>query len=202
MKNLSRISLVAISSSLIITGCGSNPEKDRADVKEAFISYQTASAEYSQGPMYDDLQNLFKEIDESLNEEDRKTFQSGFESTSAKYDALSPEGQKITADLYQEMTPANEYINFDGMSDAERATVGAMTIMVTSAVQDDDVTGAKSVTDEDVTLVDSRHATIDYEDPGEAETRTSRTVFLVKDGKEWKIDGAKTYEDYVKPESE
>lgn len=200
MKNLSRISLVAISGSLVLTGCGSNPEEDRADAKEVFVSYQTTASEYAQGSMADDLITLFEQIDESLSDEDRTKFQSGYESTSAKYDALSPEGQKTIADLFHETNPASDYFNYDEMTDAERATVGAMTIMVTSATQQDDVDAAKNLSDDSITVIDSRHVTINYEDAGSPETNTSRTAFLVKDGKTWKIDGDKTYDEYVKPE--
>lgn len=205
MKNLSKFATVAVIGSVFLAGCSLDPnkydpEEVRAETKATFAEFQTTASGFSNGQMVTDLEQLFSDVQNAVSEEDWEKFQSGFASTSDKYDALSPEGQKIVADLFRDFSPVSKFYNYDEMTDAQIATVGAMDIMILAATDENDAKAASEINEQYITVDDARHAKIQYDDPEKNETSTSRDVFLIKVDKEWKIDGAKTYEDYVTPE--
>lgn len=208
MKNISKLGVLIITASAALSGCALNsnhydPEKVNTEVKLVFGEFQTTASDFTQGAMNSrGFEQLFLDIEESLSEEDLTKFKRGYASTSDKYDDLSPEGQKIAADLYRDfVSPISDFYDWSNMSDSERATIGAMNVIITSATDEKDAKSSRQLDDKAITIEDSKHVRVKYEDPDQNATNTSREVFLIKTNKGWLIDGARTYDDYVKPES-
>lgn len=190
---------------VLLAGCAQDdskfdPEKVRADVKSTFAAYQAKSAD-SVEVVGDGLDGLTEEVENSLQDGELEIYQNS-ETVSERFESLSPETQKKLADLFTDYNPVSEFYSYDGMDDSERATLAATTLVITVATDENDVKAAKDIDESLITVTDARHAVIGYDDPDSNASGTSRDVFMVKIGDEWKIDGARTYEDFVNPETD
>ncbi|MDK1327739.1 hypothetical protein [Arthrobacter sp. zg-Y1143] len=192
---------LALSTALSVCGQDSrdDPAEVRSDVRAAFAEYQSAAAKAAK-TMNENFDAYEAKFQDALSPEEMTKFKTGdYDTVEENYDALKPESQKALADFHAEFNPMSGSYHWEGMSDSDRAIIGYNSMLITAFTDENDAKAAADIADEDIMVIDARHAVIMYEDPDHDASTTSRDVFMVKVGKDWKIDGAKEFEDYVKP---
>ena len=212
---LSTMMLSAAAVSVILTGCGGengiedggksdstfDQQEVRAEVRSAFAEQQEVSANAVQG-MLAGLNQLAEDRAAALGPDETEKFSGSFDTVQEQYEALNPESQKALADLYRDFNPLSEFHDYEGMADAEIAIIAANALVITSATDENDADAAAEISDDKIIVEDARDAIVYYDDPDENASGTSRAVFMTKSGGDWKIDGARTFEDYIKPVNE
>ena len=167
-------------------------------MRSAFAEQQEVSADAVQG-MLAGFNQLAEERAAALGPDEMGKFSDSFDTVQEQYEALNPESQKALADLYRDFNPLSEFHDYGGMADVEIAVIAANALVITSATDENDAAAAANISDDNIIVEDANNAIVYYDDPDEDASGTSRTVFMTKNGGNWKIDGERTFEDYVKP---
>lgn len=205
MKKLqSALLLAVLAAGVSLTGCGQDdskydPEQVRSEVRDAFAGHQSraAASVETTSKGFDSLQAKMKA---ALSPDQAEIFNStDFDTVQERFETLDPETQKTLADLYEEYNPESGFYHYEGVADSGRAILGANALIFAVATDENDAKAAGEIEDDSIYIDDARHARFAYDDPDHDAQGTSRDVFMVKVGDDWKIDGAATYADFLKP---
>jgi hypothetical protein len=207
VKKLSTLALPALMAVGLLSGCGHDDSKyDRsevsAEVRSAFAEHQSRTAESVErtGEGFEELQ---AKIENLLTPDQADIFHSpDFDTVQERFETLNPKTQKALADLYAEYNPESDFYHYEEVSDAGRAIIGANALIIAVATDENDAKAAAEMEQDLIYVDDARHAWFSYDDPDSDAQGTSRDVFMVKVGGEWKLDGDRAFEDFIKPVEE
>lgn len=207
MTKLSSLAASALITVIFLSGCGQDdskydPGEVRAEVRSAFAAHQSRTAESVQqtGEGFEELQ---AKLDAALSPDQAEIFHSpDFDTAQERFETLNPETQKSLADLYEEYNPESDFYHYGELPDSGRAMMGANALIIAVATDETDAKAAAEMEVDDIYVDDARHARFFYDDPGNDAQGTSRDVFMVKVGKDWKIDGDAAFEDFIKPDKD
>lgn len=199
MKKFSKIATVALVAGIALTGCSQNTAEPKdsdvkSDARSAFAEFQSTAAENAES-VTDILSDVTVKVNTSLNVIDLKKLNSE-EPLLERYESLEPENQKNIADIYTDADPVSDFYSYADMSDAEKATAGLLSLLITSFTDQKDSEAAEVIDDADMTIEDANHVTINYKDPDTDQLDTSRNVYMVKEDGKWKISAKKIVEDF------
>lgn len=196
MKKLSKIAAVALVAGFALTGCSQNVESSdsdaRSEAREVFREFQEVAAENSES-VATTLTEVTTKVNTSLDVVELKKLNSE-EPLLERYGSLEPENQSKIAKIYTDADPVSEFYSYENMNDAEKATAGLISLLITSFTDEKDAEAVATISDDDITVTDPTHVIINYTDPDGEQLTTSREVHMVKDGDTWKLDAKKMVE--------
>lgn len=199
MKIFSKLAASVILSTLALTGCAISapvaPPSPAAEVVKTVDDFYTKSIEnapaavksFDKGPT---------QMADLLSAEDIKILGDSSDPFTG-LDSISPEGQTKVADFYKGLDPVADFYNYDGLTKSQQAGVSLTSLITTTFLTSPDVAeAARKVDESNITITDETHATSNFKPGIDAENSKSE-MYLIKTDAGWKIDGKKTYEQYL-----
>jgi hypothetical protein len=90
-----------------------------------------------------------------------------------------------------------DFYSYEGLTNSQQAGVSLTSLITTTFLTTPEVANAAREIDEsDVKMIDDTHATTDFKAGIDVENSKTE-MYLVKTDAGWKIDGKKTYEQYL-----
>lgn len=201
MKIISKLTGIAAIAVIALTGCSQPQEKypeppaastEVANTVHDFYVKSVDSApaavkSFDKGPT---------QMAELLSPEDVKKLNEAPDPFTG-LDNISHDGQVKVAKFYRDLDPVGDFYSYDGLNDSQKAGVSLTSLVSTTFLSSPDVAAAaKSVGVGNVTLVDDTHAKVNFK-AGVDVDQSGSNLYLVKTDAGWKIDGKKTYEQYL-----
>lgn len=201
MKIIAKLAAAGIIAAFALTGCApavdgpSIPLSPAAEAAKTVDDFYAKSIEkapeavksFDKGPV---------QMAELLSPEDIKILGDSKDPFTG-LDSISTEGQKKVATFYKGLDPVADFYSYEGLTDSQRAGVSLTSLITTTFLTTPEVANAAREIDEsDIKMVDDTHATTNFK-PGIDVENSKTQMFLVKTDAGWKIDGKKTYDQYL-----
>lgn len=201
MKIIAKLAAVGIIAAFALTGCSGAPEASQPTLSPAGEVAKTVDDFYAKS--IEKAPEAVKSFDkgpvqmaELLSPEDIKILGDSKDPFTG-LDSISPEGQKKVAAFYKDLDPVADFYSYDGLSDSKRAGVSLTSLITTTFLTTPEVANAaREIKESDIKMVDDTHATTNFK-PGIDLENSKTEMFLVKTDAGWKIDGKKTYDQYL-----
>lgn len=199
MKIILKLSLVASVAILTLTSCSSgqnsaslNPTSEIEQTMSSFYAKSIKTAPEARKS----FESASAQLEEVVSAEDNDVLKSSHDVFS-KFENISSEGQTKVANFYKKRNPVDEYYSFEGLNNAQVAAVSLLSLITTAFYADHEVVNdSKEINKDHFTIIDDTHASVRFN--SEPSPDSSRyDTYLVKTDAGWKIDGKKTYDQYV-----
>jgi hypothetical protein len=201
MKIISKLACIVAIAALTLTGCSAtsgasqptlSPSGEVAKTVDEFYAKSIEKApeavkSFDKGPT---------QMAELLSPEDIKILGDS-EDPFTGLDSISPEGQKKVAAFYKGLDPVADFYSYEGLTESQRAGVSLTSLITTTFLTTPEVANAAREIDEsDIKMIDDTHASTNFK-PGIDAEKSKTEMFLIKTDSGWKIDGKKTYDQYL-----
>jgi hypothetical protein len=201
MKIISKLAGLMAITALALTGCSPvqdaqpAPASPASEVAKTVHEFYVKSVEaapaavksFDKGPT---------QMAELLSDEDIKKL-SDSEDPFTGLDSISHEGQVKVAKFYRDLDPVGDFYSYEGLNDSQKAGVSLTSLVSTTFLTTPEVANAaKEVGEANVTMIDDTHAKSNFKAGINTENSTT-DMYLVKTDAGWKIDGKKTYDQYI-----
>lgn len=199
MKIILKLSAVASVALLTLTGFtqGQNPESlnQTSEIEQTMSSFYAKSIETAPEAR-NSVKSASAQLKEVVSVEDNNILKSSKDIFS-KLENISSDGQTKVAKFYKDKNPVDEYYSFEGLNDSQIAAVSLLSLITTAYYTDPELAkDAKEINKDHFTLIDSTHASVRFNSEPFIDSYRYDT-YLVKTDAGWKIDGKKTYDQYV-----
>jgi hypothetical protein len=199
MKIILKLAVVASVAILTLTSCssGDNPASlnQTSEIEQTMSSFYAKSIETAPEARKS-VTNASAQLEEVVSVEDNDVLKSSHDIFS-KLENISSEGQTKVADFYKKRNPVDEYYSFEGLNNAQVAAVSLLSLITTALYADPEVANdSKGIDKDHFTIIDDTHASVRF-NPEPSIGGSKYDTYLVKTDAGWKIDGKKTYDQYV-----
>lgn len=201
MKIISKLAAAAAIAAFVLTGCSATPKTEQptlspvGEVAKTVDEFYTKSIEkapeavksFESGP---------EQMAKLLSAEDIKTLNESSDPFTG-LDSISVEGQTKVSDFYKELDPVSEFYSYEGLTNSQKAGLSLTSLITTTFLTSPDVANAAREIDEsNIKMIDDTHATSNFK-PGIDAENSKTEMYLIKTDAGWKIDGKKTYDQYL-----
>lgn len=199
MKIILKLSVVASVAIFALTSCSSGQSPSSlnqiSEIEQTMSSFYAKSIETAPEARKS-VENASVQLKEVVSAEDNDVLKSSHDIFS-KLENISTEGQTEVANFYKKRNPVDEYYSFEGLNNAQVATVSLLSLINTALYTDPEVANDSKEIDKDhFTIIDDTHASVRFNAESSLDSSKYDT-YLVKTDDGWKIDGKKTYDQYV-----